>query len=253
MKTNKTNKKYFYSKKNITIKKRNKIISTNKINIIHNIISLDDNVKLKKIISSFFENQILQKIQNCKRPITEVYGDFVERRKGRFEIIPPKQIQTKIWQILYKNNKFINANKQIKNIIKKNYKQCVEELGILPVEPHTENGTWHRDIFVNNPENDFEKPTFYITQIIYLDDKSNTEFCLQSQNNPDDNSTIYKKIKSEAIPSSSIIFDGRTIHKGLKNDSNKIRYAIYISYYSSSYVEQESIKDKILYKKDKIC
>lgn len=252
MKNNKTNKKISISKKNKTIKKRNRLIDTNNINIINNVISQDDNVKLKKIVSSFFKNQILGKIQKCTRPVTEIYGDFVERRKGRFEIIPPKQIETKIWKILFKNNKFVKTNQEITNIIKKNYKGCVEELGILPVEPHTENGTWHRDIFVNNPQTDFIKPTFYITQIIYLDDKSNTEFCLNSKNNPDDDSNLYKKFKSEATPTSSIVFDGRTIHKGLKNDTDKIRYAIYISYYSPTYVEQESIKDKII-NKGKIC
>jgi len=31
----------------------------------------------------------------------------------------------------------------------------------------------------------------------------------------------------EATPRSSVIFDGRTLHKGLKIDSDKIRYAIY--------------------------
>jgi len=90
----------------------------------------------------------LGKIQKCTRPVTEIYGDFVERRKGRFEIIPPKQIETKIWKILFKNNKFVKTNQEITNIIKKNYKGCVQELGILPVESHTKNGIWHRDILL---------------------------------------------------------------------------------------------------------
>ncbi len=38
-----------------------------------------------------------------------------------------------------------------------------------------------------------------------------------------------------------ILFDGRIIHRGLKNKSNDTRFAIYICYYKKSYYDEESI------------
>jgi ectoine hydroxylase-related dioxygenase (phytanoyl-CoA dioxygenase family) len=38
-----------------------------------------------------------------------------------------------------------------------------------------------------------------------------------------------------------ILFDGRIIHRGLSNKSTMTRYAIYISYYKKSYIDEESI------------
>jgi hypothetical protein len=38
------------------------------------------------------------------------------------------------------------------------------------------------------------------------------------------------------------------LHKGMGNNTNQTRYAIYISYYMSSYVDKESIKKPVLNK-----
>jgi hypothetical protein len=49
-------------------------------------------------------------------------------------------------------------------------------------------------------------------------------------------------------PLSSVIFDGRTLHKGLENNTKETRYAIYISYHTPSYIDKESILEHVLHK-----
>lgn len=72
-----------------------------------------------------------------------------------------------------------------------------------------------------------------------MDNKANTEFCINSQNNSNNNFTKYHKKNIEAESCSSVVFDGRYLHRGLANNSNETRYAIYISYYISSYKNRE--------------
>jgi hypothetical protein len=215
---------------------------------INNIISKEDGCELKGLLVDFFEKEILPKIENCPRPIKKKYGDFLERSKGRFEIIPSSPLENKILKLLFKNKKFAKINKEITEKIGEN---VIQELCILPVEPNTKCGVWHRDIFINSKK-DFERNVYYITQIIYLDDKANTNFCINSQNNSNNNHKIYTRKIVEASPLSSVVFDGRTLHKGLENNTKETRYAIYISYHESSYIDKESIQKNVLHKKE-IC
>ena len=64
---------------------------------------------------------------------------------------------------------------------------------------------------------------------------------MNSQNNPNNNIDIYSKYISEPKSGTMILFDGRIIHRGLSNKSTMTRYAIYISYYKKSYIDEESI------------
>jgi len=238
------------NKKNTTRKRKRNLFPIKKIN---NIVSKEHAHKLKKMLSHFFEKEILSKIDQCPRPIKKKYGDFLERSKGRFEITPPPCLENKIWNLLIENASFVKLRNDLKAIIvnNTNHTQCIEELCILPVEPNTKSGNWHRDIFIKS-KTDFDKEPYYITQIIYLDDKANTKFCINSQNNSNKNVNLYSKKLIKAAPLSSVVFDGRTLHKGLENNSKETRYAIYISYYDSNYVDKESIQKKILHK-DQLC
>lgn len=218
---------------------------------IDNLISKETAEELKKEIRSFFETEIQKKIEDCPRPIKPKYSDFLERKRGRFEITPPPPLETTIWKLLLENPAFSKINKEVKDKITQNGNDCREDLCILPVEPNTKEGGWHRDVFIDSVK-DFEKYPYYITQIIYLDDKANTEFCLNSQNNNHNDPSIYAKKNIRASPQSSILFDGRTLHKGMKNNTNETRYAIYISYYDSSYVDKETLNPPVLHK-EKIC
>ena len=233
-----------------------------KIIIIQNIVNENQGKLLKNIVKEFFENDFLKKISNLSRPLEKNYNDVIERKMGRFEIIPPDDILFSIWNILRRNLLFVSINQKIKMEIqnlstptsssefnrtnqlsdslfsKKNNpssKYCIEELGIIPIEPHTEDGYWHRDVVVNERDNVFESKPYYITQIIYLDNLANTEFCIHSSHNRNNNFTKYCKKVVRINSFSSVVFDGRHLHRGLANHSKETRYAIYISYYESSY------------------
>jgi hypothetical protein len=110
----------------------------------------------------------------------------------------------------------------------------------LPIEPHSPNGYWHRDVFFRDPS-DYQRKPFYITQLIYLDNKANTEFCMGSRNNPNNNFTKYDRKTITTEPFSSVVFDGRHLHRGLANESEETRYSLYISYYDEFYVDREHI------------
>jgi len=236
-------KKHNINNKNKTQKNRTNFFSKINITCVNDIIKKKDSIKLNSLISQFFTEEILPTVTKCKRPIKIKYNDFVERSRGRFEITPSKKLKKQIIQILNNNIKFRILNEKLKNTIKHFWSDVTEEICILPLEPNTKDGKWHRDIFVKS-KNDFDKNVFYITQLIYLDDISDTEFCLNSQNNINNNDEIYEKKYIQSQKCSSIFFDGRTIHRGLKNESDNIRYAIYISYYKKKYIDNETQLDK---------
>lgn len=202
-----------------------------------NIISAITANKIRTIIANYFTNVIMKWVSNFDRPIQRKYGNFIERNKGRFEISLPSVIEKQIWDLLKQNSKFIQVNDEIKAIIKNNYPEenVVEELCILPAEGNVSIGNWHRDVSLLSDDIWLNK-TYYITQVIYLDDLSDTEFCLDSQNESNHEKRIFK-----SKVGCSVSFDGRMLHRGLENKSDMTRYAIYISYHKSSYVDEESV------------
>lgn len=206
------------------------------------IISIETVDKLQAIIGDYFNHEIMNWVINFDRPIQIKYGNFVERNKGRFEIIPSSIIEKEIWHLLRENFMFSQVNHKIKSVIKSNYpkENVVEELCILPLEGNVPCGNWHRDIYFSS-DDVWSKDTYYITQVIYLDNLSDTEFCLDSQNNSDHNDILYEKEIFHAESGWSVSFDGRMIHRGLQNRSSTTRYAIYISYHISSYIDEESV------------
>lgn len=218
------------------------VVKFDKIITINNIVNDNEGYILKDIVKEFFENDFLQKISKLSRPLDKKYNDVIERKMGRFEIIPPDNILFSIWNILRRNPLFVFINEKIKMEIQKNNplsNDCIEELGILPIEAHTDDGYWHRDVVINERENVFESKPYYITQIIYLDNLANTEFCIHSNYNRNNNFTKYDKKFIHTDSFSSVVFDGRHLHRGLANSSNDTRYAVYISYYDSSYKRRE--------------
>ena len=250
---NKTNKtKTNKTKTNKTKTNKNKTRKYQKIiplfpKTITNIIPKNTSIFLKKEIQNYFE-EIQIKWTHCKRPIAGSYGDFVERSKGRFEIVPPLLLRKKIKKALMQSTLFCKERKRIRQQVGPG---CREEWCILPVEPNTPDGAWHRDIFVTKLSKKCKK-IFYMTQLLYLDDKADTEFCLGSENDPSNQPEKYEKRTIQAEPCSSIVFDGRMMHRGLKNDSDETRFAIYISYYAPWYQDKESIKKGVLHK-DSLC
>jgi hypothetical protein len=91
------------NKKKLTRKKRltNDFFTMKKIK---NVISSESKDEIKKMIIQLFEIDIQKKIKNCPRPMVEKYGDFLERKKGRFEITPPPLLEKKIWKLAFSEN-----------------------------------------------------------------------------------------------------------------------------------------------------
>jgi curved DNA-binding protein CbpA len=159
------------------------------------------------MINDYFHNIFLPSLKNLSRPLSKSYGDVVERKLGRFEIIPPKHIHKQIYEILKESEKFAIYNKMARDEIKRyTGEDVVEKMCLLPIQPGMGllNGDYHRDIFVKS-QNDFTSKPFYITHLIYLDDISSTEFCINSQNNPNNNADIYSKYISEPKSGTDII------------------------------------------------
>lgn len=217
--------------------------------------TLRETEDIRLLCSSYFEENIQTKLAKCaKRPIQNRWGDIVERRKGRIELKLPPDIEKTILHKMQKNKLFTKERKKIHQKMRQFWGQpCKEELCLLPVEPRTKNGAWHRDIFIKSREKDFTGPPFYITQIIYLDEKADTCFCLGSETHPVNNPDIYQKKRIEADTGSSVVFDGRMLHKGLENDTDEIRYAIYIAYSAPFYVDKESNRENILTTNKSLC
>lgn len=210
-----------------------------KILVIQDTLTIESSVLLSELCRHYFESEFLKKIAPLSRPLDKKYGDVIERHLGRFEINPPKSVVDSLWLVLRQCPIFDVTNRLIRDEIQRNYTNgCIEEIGILPVEPHTPPGYWHRDVFSRH-ESDFTRKPFYYTQLIYLDNKANTEFCVHSSRCRNNNYTKYDTKVVAALPRSSVIFDGRFLHRGLANTTDETRYALYISYYDSSYKDRE--------------
>jgi hypothetical protein len=209
---------------------------------------------IRKIVDHFFTTKILQKIEGIERPIKEVYSDLVERKHGRFEIIPSLDIQKNILEQLRQSFNFDLLREKCIRTLQPNYgvgsdnnsgvDKIREELCILAIEPNSEMGDWHRDVYIYT-ENDYTKDTYYITQIIYLDDVSGTEFCEYSEGYTkntfsDSDLEKYRKKTIQSYYGSSILFDGRNIHRGLENNTSSMRYALYVAYSKIGYIDKES-------------
>lgn len=212
------------------------------INIIYtqNVINEETGAKILASLEEFFKTSILKKIAGYERPLVQKYRNFLERSLGRFECYFDKTLEQQTMDYLLLNPRFKDIHNYCIDCIKKHNDGCIEDICFIPVEANTPDGVWHRDTIIENEIADFERPLYYIGHLIYFDDLANTEFCLNSQHNSNNNADIYEKRMINAETYSSVYFDGRTLHRGLKNNSGYTRYAIYISYIASSYSVKET-------------
>jgi hypothetical protein len=181
------------------------------------ILSIGQLRSLRKDIDAFFIS-LQPDIKDLVPPV--IYNDFAKRTPGRYEIVPPSALAKRIRKCLMRSRVFREYREQIRKAIGPG---CKEELCLLPVEPGASEGKWHRDVFYYHAK----KAPYYVTQLIYLDAKSDT--------------SIKGFGHVDAEPGSGLVFDGRYMHKGCKNDSASMRYAIYISYTAPWYVDEESL------------
>jgi hypothetical protein len=205
-----------------------------------NVINGECGAKILASLEHFFKTSILKKIARIERPLVQKYRNFLERSLGRFECYFDKTLEQQIMDYLLLNPQFKDIHNYCIDRIKKHNDGCIEDICFIPVEANTPDGVWHRDTIIENEIADFERPLYYIGHLIYFDDLANTEFCLNSEHNSNNNADIYEKRMINAETYSSVYFDGRTLHRGLKNNSANTRYAIYISYIASSYSVKET-------------
>lgn len=177
---------------------------------------------VKNIIDFFFLS-IRLRVNTLPYPL--VYNDFAKRSEGRYEIVPPPDLAKQIFQCLQKSDRFCQIRKKIHDVIGYG---TTEELCLLPVEPGAPVGKWHRDVFYYNTK----IAPYYITQLIYLDPivGSKTKF---KKEDGTSHLVLNKDIQT-------ILFDGRLCHQGEPNNTNQIRYALYISYMAAWYKDEES-------------
>ena len=214
--------------------------TTINITYTQNVINGETGLKILAIVEDFFKTNILKKVEAHKRPLQQKYRNFIERSLGRFECYFDKITEQQIMDYLLINPQFKDIHNHCIECIKKHNDSCIEDICFIPVEANTVEGIWHRDTIIENEIVDFERPIYYIGHLIYFDDLANTEFCLNSQHNSNNNPDIYEKRMINAETNSSVFFDGRILHRGLKNNNPKTRYAIYISYTASSYIVKET-------------
>jgi hypothetical protein len=88
---------------------------------LHKIILVKDSVTreqasfINQICRDYFESEFLPllKSKGCERPLDKKYGNVIERKLGRFEIIPPKNVVDSIWVLLRENPVFMAVNQRI--------------------------------------------------------------------------------------------------------------------------------------------
>jgi hypothetical protein len=205
-----------------------------------NVINEETGAEILASLEDFFKTSILKKIAGYERPLVQKYRNFLERSLGRFECYFDKTLEQQIMDYLLLNPQFKDIHNYCIDCIKKHNDGCIEDICFIPVEANTPDGVWHRDTIIENEIADFERPLYYIGHLIYFDNLANTEFCLNSEHNSNNNADIYEKRMINAETYSSVYFDGRILHRGLKNNSAYTRYAIYISYIATSYSVKET-------------
>jgi hypothetical protein len=205
-----------------------------------NVINEETGAEILASLEDFFKTSILKKIAGYERPLVQKYRNFLERSLGRFECYFDKTLEQQIMDYLLLNPQFKDIHNYCIDCIKKHNDGCIEDICFIPVEANTPDGVWHRDTIIENEIADFERPLYYIGHLIYFDNLANTEFCLNSEHNSNNNADIYEKRMINAETYSSVYFDGRILHRGLKNNSAYTRYAIYISYITTSYSVKET-------------
>ena len=205
-----------------------------------NVINEESGTKILAILQNYFKNDILKKVQGLERPLQHKYRNFLERSLGRFECYFDKSSEKQIMDYLLINTRFKDIHNYCIEQIKKYNDGCVEDICFIPVEANTQTGMWHRDTIIENLVVDFERPLYYIGHLIYFDNLANTEFCLNSEYNNNNDASIYEKKLINSEKNSSVFFDGRILHRGLENTTSGIRYAIYISYTASNYTVKET-------------
>jgi ectoine hydroxylase-related dioxygenase (phytanoyl-CoA dioxygenase family) len=143
---------------------------------------------------------------------------------------------------IFQSRKFLE-NKKVLTIVNSLFKTgYTSYAGSVPSQPGSLDGYWHRDVWslFNDSKLEGTLPIFYITVLIPLVDltKENgpVEIKIGSQRETEGRETV---TTSGAKAGDAIILHGNVLHRGLSNNSRKIRHMIYVVYCSRWYYEYE--------------
>lgn len=197
--------------------------------------------KIKKIVMS--------KIENMERPL-KTYSDIAERHLGRLD-----------YRCGFKANIFNVVEKPIIQIIKQMSPNIDFRYywGAIPSLGGSGPTNMHRDVYpmlnttkgFNLGSHDINLPPYYFTVLIPLVDitaeNGPTEFIKQSHHRPIVDESKEVTYIPLLLPGDFLIFDGRTLHKGLANKTNEERLIAYITFIANWYHDQTFTIDNYLF------
>ena len=210
-----------------------------------------DDKKIQPLITETkkISNIVIAKVNTLERPL-KTYSDIAERHLGRLD---------------YRCGFTADIFKQTAEPIIKLVKTLSPQVdfkhywGVITSLSHSEATDMHRDVYpiLNNVTDqnlclyDISLPPYYFTVLIPLveitKEMGPTEFIKGSNNKQIvdlSKETIYAPLLS---PGDVVIFDGRTLHRGLPNHTNKERLVAYITFIAKWYYDQTFVENNYLF------
>jgi ectoine hydroxylase-related dioxygenase (phytanoyl-CoA dioxygenase family) len=184
-----------------------------------------------------------------ERPI-RVYSDIVERHLGRLD-----------YRCGFNAPIFSEVAKQIADIIQAVSPQIDFSYywGVVTSLGKAGPTNMHRDVYpilnsttgVNLGSHDLSLPPYYFTVLIPLVDVNRengpTEFIKASHTQKVVNESSEKTFAPLVTPGDIIIFDGRTMHRGMANNTTQERLVAYVTFIANWYHDQTFIKNDYLF------
>lgn len=192
---------------------------------------------------------VMQKISTMQRPL-RMYSDIAERHLGRLDYrcgftAPVFQPITAIIHNIIKNAS--------RTIDFRSYWGVITSLGYSgPTD-------LHRDVYpilntsldYNLSAFDINLPPYYFTVLIPLVEVTTqngpTEFVKGSHRKPVVPENIVETYPVLSSPGDVIVFDGRTLHKGLPNQTGAERLVAYITFVANWYHDQTFVMNDFLF------
>jgi ectoine hydroxylase-related dioxygenase (phytanoyl-CoA dioxygenase family) len=192
---------------------------------------------------------VMQKIASMERPL-KTYSDIAERHLGRLDYRCgfTADIFNEVAQPIIKIIRDLSPNVDFKH-----YWGVVTSLG------KSEPTNMHRDVYpiLNTMKGmdldtiDINLPPYYFTVLIPLvkltQENGPTEFIKGSHLHPNADENSNSTYAPLLQPGDFVVFDGRTMHRGLANQTNTERLIAYITFRANWYHDQTFITNNYLF------
>lgn len=207
--------------------------------VVKNILAANQIQELKKEINKI-KNILTEKLATMSRPIS-TYTDIAERQLGRLD-----------YRCGFINDIFVSAEKPVNQIIRalSPYINFRYYWGAIPAASGAGPTNMHRDVYpiLNTSEKndlshyDVNLPPYYFTVLIPLveitHENGPTQFIKESHAKTNVDEITANLFAPLLSPGDIVIFDGRTLHQGLPNNSKEERLIAYITYIADWYHDQ---------------